>query len=778
MNKLQTTATHPEGLKTTALPLNASYGESDPGRSSLDVSKGSSWKLRTEVSKNQPTPEVEVLEHSLLPQKELVNTWRQRPVSTGPWSQPRTPSTGVLQTSKLPAEINYSAAAIKPSTNIPSTPERLSVKDVKSTQRSLSYRVEPKNETVRQDSFGQFKSTIASAVNSSQTIPSSRITTKTATTLPPPVNRADKPKILLKPSIAAPPGQRETSEPTAASKTLRVSPFSTPPNSDDSPVYEQPVNRDKSEVTPTQPGLSQTSHAIFLPPPSHHAVEAKRNTTIRSFSSRARRDPRANGSPETVVRTEDILCQRPGLPIRRDSNDPPSEKLNEPDRQNAKRDGGRSVSETRRPPPSQAVAARLSRTPKSYIQPSMSSSMPSDHRILSTDYRTMSRSFPTQLTRSVTDIGTTASLRHSLPTPADSGGSNAARDDGTISVDYPDASKANRRPPPSRMGVQQIETKYDTRLFDICGHYVCTTGYLTKAWDLRSGRTVMELANSERETKILSIAFKPGSTSDQEGRRIWLGSNTGDIQEVDLASEGVVYTKTSAHCRREIIKIYRHQNSMWSLDDDGRLYIWLPDDQGLPNLRDTPISRKVTKGHTFSIVVKEFLWIATGKEIRIYKPGSDSESSFNVQTVAQAHVGEVTSGAVISSRPDRVYFGHTDGKVTVYATANYACLEVVNVSVYKINSLAGAGFYIWAGYNTGMIYVYDTRSRPWTIKKDWKAHDKPVASILVDRSSVWKAGQLQVASIGTNNIVRLWDGFLEDDWLGMVVSTTASVSHR
>ena len=278
----------------------------------------------------------------------------------------------------------------------------------------------------------------------------------------------------------------------------------------------------------------------------------------------------------------------------------------------------------------------------------------------------------------------------------------------------------------------------------------------------------MELSFPEREVKITALAFKPGATSEQEGLRCWLGNNQGEIHEVDLKTQEVVFSKVNAHSRREIIKMHRYQNSIWSLDEDSKLYVWLPADQGIPSLKSTPLSFRVSKGHTFSLIVKNYLWFAAGKDIRIYNPmGGDDNFHVTTQALVQPNVGEVSAGAVISNQFDRVYFGHTDGKVTIYSTKDYSCLGIIGASAYKINCLAGAGFYLWAGFNTGMIYVYDTRSQPWKIKKDWQAHENPVANMIVDRSSVWKFGHLQVASIGVDNAIRLWDGMLVDDWLGL-----------
>jgi WD40 repeat protein len=268
--------------------------------------------------------------------------------------------------------------------------------------------------------------------------------------------------------------------------------------------------------------------------------------------------------------------------------------------------------------------------------------------------------------------------------------------------------------------------------------------------------------------KATAISFRPAKDVEDEGKQIWLGTNTGEIHEIDIPSQSVVFTKSNAHARSVITKIYRCAAEMWSLDDEGRIHIWPPDETGSPTLAQTPNSFRVPKGHTFSIISGTQLWIATGKDIRIYQRSNDVNSFIQIlqRPLSQPNVGEVTSGAILSSQPDRIYFGHNDGKVTIYAKKDFACLGVINVSLYKISSLVGVGDYLWAGYITGMIYVYDTTSHPWKVKKDWHAHENPIAGIAVDQTSIWKLDRLQVASLGTDNMLRLWDGMLRDDWLG------------
>jgi hypothetical protein len=337
----------------------------------------------------------------------------------------------------------------------------------------------------------------------------------------------------------------------------------------------------------------------------------------------------------------------------------------------------------------------------------------------------------------------------------------------TTASDYPDSSHANRRPPRYPHRPWQIHTDYDTRLLGVCGEYVVTSGYLTKAWNLKTGEQLLNMVHNEN-VKVTSLAFKPSASLEDEGKRIWVGTNIGEIHEIDIPSQIVVKTKTGAHTRREVIKMFRHASELWTLDDGGEFNVWKPDHKGLPSLDSQYNNFRTPRGHTFSIVCGKHVWIATGKDLRVFWPGARTDTEFQVlrNALNQPNTGEITSGAVISSKPELVYFGHSDGKVSIYNHNDYSCIGVVNVSLYKISSMAGVGEYLWAGYSTGMVYVYDTSTTPWQVKKDWEAHEKKqVCGINADPSALWKMDRLQVVTLGTDNMLRLWDGLLEEDWL-------------
>lgn len=338
---------------------------------------------------------------------------------------------------------------------------------------------------------------------------------------------------------------------------------------------------------------------------------------------------------------------------------------------------------------------------------------------------------------------------------------------GAVSTVYPDASNINRRPPFVRSGHHEIITKSDPRNFDVSGERVCASGHLTRVWSLRDGDLLMSFAHGEG-LKATAVAFKPGANVDEEGKRLWIGNNNGDLMEADIDTQTVVANKTGAHGHNDVIKIYRHFNELWTLDDAGTLHIWAPGDDHVPDMNGLPTqSFRVPKGHSFSMVVGDQLWHATGKEIRVFYPTLDGKAQFQVllRALFQEAAGEITSGCVLPSAPDKVFFGHSDGKVSVYSKKDYSCLELLNISTFKINSLQGICGNIWAGYSNGKICVYNVNQSPWLVKKEWQAHDNPLIKIIADRSGCYQLDRHQVLSLGADNMIRVWDGMLQEDWL-------------
>ncbi|KAI0021879.1 Endonuclease/exonuclease/phosphatase [Xylariomycetidae sp. FL0641] len=554
-----------------------------------------------------------------------------------------------------------------------------------------------------------------------------------APAVPPPINRAEKPSNRLSALMD------EASTPRIAE---RRSPFSSPPSS---PEREVPPVLPTRPARPPRPvshtgGLIRTNTlpATFDPPPLHPSIANRR------------KDQESNGYPMSPVAPQ-YPEERPTLPVRPQVHaDTAAPKI--------------PANNTKPPPRPPRLGAVAPAGPIDTPAPSSQSK-----RILSNPGAQAppppSRGHGRSMTVDRAADRARAELREPLqrlPT----NDSPAAGPPQFVTA-YPDSTRINRRPPYIKQGMAEIYTKYDTRIFDVCGQYVCTSGHLTRVWSLLDGEQLLSFAYGEG-VKATAVSFKPGIDVNEEGQRLWIGNSVGELLEADIASQSIIGNKVNAHGRFDVIKIFRHFNEMWTLDDGGTLHVWGPDSEGLPNLSRGPHQTyRLPKGHTFSMIVGEELWHATGKEIRIFAPSVDGKNQLQVlmRPLVAEGAGDITSGTLLKSQPGKVFFGHVDGKISIFSSEKLSLLAVLNISTYKINSLAGVGKHMWAAYNTGRMCVYDVESSPWTVKKDWQAHDNPALKILADPSSFYRIGRQQVISLGADNMVRAWDGLLQDDYL-------------
>ena len=576
-------------------------------------------------------------------------------------------------------------------------------------------------------------------------------------TLPPHINRASKP-----------------GTPTASTFNLgqslnvsevsnKISPFSTPPSSNESPIYDS--DSDKTRLHHKTDNVG----GYFPPPPVHHVVETKRDSTMER-----RQDTALSKTQQTGTSKSDHPSNRPILPVRMEKEGQPLQSV-------PRRSASPNVpTPPPRPMPTSKTYSALPAhnkiakiptdllppPPKRNLIPSISAADSKEHL----PYKALSADSSTSATPALPIRNRSEEVKS---TSYDNVASHPLTAEVAL-VEAPDNSQPNRRPPKTKCEASRIWTQYDARSMDLYGTCVCTGGIAFRAWNIANSRMIMNFAPELKEHRITAFVFKPSSDPEEEGLCVWLGNNAGEIREIDLKRQLILEVKPDAHGRREVVKIFRHQNSIWSLDDEGKLLIWSAGKNGSPSLKLTPTLFRLARGHTCSIVIKDYLWIAWSRHIHVYNPMAGEKGLHVIsQPLSQPSAAEITCCATISNQFDKVYFGHSDGKISVYSVDNFTCLSLVSASPYKINCLAGAGVYLWAGFNTGIINVYDTLTKPWTVRKEWQAHQKyPVSSIVVDLSSIWKFGHLQVASLGADNTVYFWDGLLEDDWIGKNIGHT------
>lgn len=163
--------------------------------------------------------------------------------------------------------------------------------------------------------------------------------------------------------------------------------------------------------------------------------------------------------------------------------------------------------------------------------------------------------------------------------------------------------------------------------------------------------------------------------------------------------------------------------------------------------------------------------------------------------LTEAGVGAVTSATVLVTKPGLVYVGHEGGYVTVWdvssvnttagadATAPTTsplppkCIQTLKVATTDIVCLEGVHGRLWAGSRNGFISAYDVEHRPWMATNIWKhggyvgsevegdRKGLPVLRLLVDYADLEKNERLTVVSVGRDEVIRFWDGFLSSDWM-------------
>lgn len=593
---------------------------------------------------------------------------------------------------------------------------------------------------------------------------------------PPPVPaRNTKPKIPSRPSI--PPNSTRAGrneDPKLALQQVErytegISPFSTPPSSaNNSPTRSESDSHPRNPAPPRNLAIPPTNPRITTPPPP---LPPPRPDPPAPPPQR----PLRYEDPELPLRQfnrheEPELPSRHTLPPPRMSMDQVRPRIKISDSVKAQRMSVDDVGARPDLPPRPGgliggVRARMARG-RSHSPPKGTITSPAT---FSTSSPGVSSTFlppPRRETQQI--VGRSSSPEDAYAGPYGNGDdSDDGIDDQSGLSDYPDSSQANRRRPYFPDGIREINCKSDVKLFAVCGQYVCTISHSTKVWDIATGECIMAVPHGEN-VKITAVAFKPSANVHHEGRAVWIGSQHGELSEIDIPSQTTTKQRSNAHAKKAIIKIHRSGFDLWSIDDNGKIQVWSGGEEGSPNLRNSPTTFRINARHTCSIVIGGHLWVGHGKAIDVYHPSTDTSQPFHVsnrQIVPSRQTGEITCAAVINNQPDKVFFGHSDGNVSIYSRSTLQCIEVVSVSLYKINSMTGVGDYLWAGFKTGMVYVYDTRVKPWRALKDWQCSGGPINEVIADRTSVWKNGRLQVVTLGADNIIRTWDGMMQDDWL-------------
>ncbi|KAL7324238.1 hypothetical protein PS15p_210772 [Mucor circinelloides] len=358
---------------------------------------------------------------------------------------------------------------------------------------------------------------------------------------------------------------------------------------------------------------------------------------------------------------------------------------------------------------------------------------------------------------------------------------------------YPDFSKATRNAP-SIILEKPFSTGHKASLSALAAsrNLIITGSGLLRTWDAQTGSVISTIimdANSnanqsngnESNDRIRAVAVAPCRTPVDEGRYIWVARQDTMLAVIDVRASGhkVLSKRNDVHMA-PILFLLRYGNSeIWSIDDGGVLNVWdvVSADyhsQQNPLLTAMPRRYHVTSHAVAAVIYGSKLWMSSGRTLSAHAiPIAGSQVGSN-DTKSQPPIripndmGNITKLMTIPYHPYRIFASHDDGKISMWDANTMERLQVITVSMYGICTMASVGeYHVWAGYNTGMIYVYDTRPDKWVVLKMWKAHTGAVTQLVVDESSLLldeNRGRLQVVSSDSNGFVGVWDGLLTEHW--------------
>lgn len=356
----------------------------------------------------------------------------------------------------------------------------------------------------------------------------------------------------------------------------------------------------------------------------------------------------------------------------------------------------------------------------------------------------------------------------------------------------PDSSASSRRPPTLTFRPGYPEPKIHIHPHSGCvaasgTHVVVAHGHHVKIYDLaKADAPALSLDTKElgaKDARVTSMEFRPTTVRESRGYLMWLGTREGHLIELDVRTGAPGAVKLQAH-PHAVTYMFRHGRAMVTLDEAGKTHVYAPEPGGEDISLQYTVPRilRTTEKQEFVKLLGGKLWTAARTDhqaggamqkvpiIRVFDVFSPASAGRSVLPLG--HVGPVTSAAILPSQPGYVYVGHEEGFITLWALDTEdgfpQCIEVTKVSVSDVLCLEGVNDRLWAGARNGMISAYDLTHKPWLVTNSWIAHPGvPVYGLMVNHNAIEKSGRLCVVSVGRDELLRLWDGLLGSDWIGV-----------
>ncbi|CAO3633084.1 unnamed protein product [Cunninghamella echinulata] len=352
---------------------------------------------------------------------------------------------------------------------------------------------------------------------------------------------------------------------------------------------------------------------------------------------------------------------------------------------------------------------------------------------------------------------------------------------------YPDFSKATRNAPVEEHGFEkQISSGHRSHIQPLAasGLSVATGHQHLKVWETYEARRCIysnELAGANDSERIRSLSFIPTLRPSNEGRYVWVGMQSGCILQVDTLNEKEPVIEIKLHTNPVTFILRRKNLEVWTLDDDGVLAIWplLNHYLAISSNNKNSSNRQPDIQHhsthfvmpkvVAAMIVDSDLWCSNERSINVYQNLLDANSNSRLNPLTKRipnDLGNITQLVTIPFHSGKVFVSHDDGKISMWDEKTLEKIEVYTVSLYGICTMVTVGsYYLWTAYNTGMIYIFDTRPEKWLVVKAWRAHHSAIASLIIDdKNFIRNEKILQVVSADAHGNIAIWDGLMVNHW--------------
>ncbi|GAA6061584.1 hypothetical protein JCM10212_004334 [Sporobolomyces blumeae] len=281
---------------------------------------------------------------------------------------------------------------------------------------------------------------------------------------------------------------------------------------------------------------------------------------------------------------------------------------------------------------------------------------------------------------------------------------------------------------------------------------------------------------------VTALAFS------ESGRYLCVGCSNGSLLEFDTATLHrnskpalpVVANRHDAHPHHAVTLVKSVGPCMYTLDESGRLVVWLPSRNNLCSLHGHSKILQVPARPVWSEVIDGLLYLSYR-----YRAGEQTKGPLSVLEVydvrgqqallvgeseweegVKGHPGFITCACVVPSHRQYVFIGHDSGHVSIWQPSGAKMIDLRKVSLSGVTAMVGPSRFLWIGRADGMLDVLDAADMAcWRVIKRWLAHDSAVEKLILDPRSLWTASQLRVVSSGRDGYVRFWDGLLRKDWI-------------